>query len=123
MQSKKHKEAAKVAAAAVSFPAPTMAAAGGGTTAAPGAENVAQNTVIQPGTETQTTILSSATTEVAAKEAENDMKAEEDEMERGEGTDELEMPPPRMGQTVCIFCNAESPSFEDNCAHMLREHG
>lgn len=46
---------------------------------------------------------------------------EDDEEEEVEGGEEL--PPPRMGLGVCIFCNVESASFEENCAHMLQQHG
>lgn len=45
---------------------------------------------------------------------------EEDDDETGDG-DEGPLPP--MGPCVCIFCDEVSASFEDNCAHMLREHG
>lgn len=42
----------------------------------------------------------------------------------GEGFgDEEQVAPPRMGQKVCVFCDVESSTFEDNCAHMLQGHG
>lgn len=46
----------------------------------------------------------------------------EEEEKEGEEEEE-ELAPPRMGPCVCIFCDFVSPSFEENCAHMLRHHG
>lgn len=54
------------------------------------------------------------------KEESAGIQKEEDDDETGDG-DEGPLPP--MGPCVCIFCDEVSVSFEDNCAHMLREHG
>lgn len=51
---------------------------------------------------------------------------EKDNMEvPSEGGEEGEekVAPPRMGPGVCVFCNVEAASFEENCAHMLHHHG
>lgn len=55
--------------------------------------------------------------------AEADKMEDEEEEEEGEEGGEEELAPPRMGLGVCVFCNAESASFEENCQHMLHQHG
>ncbi|CAN0420829.1 unnamed protein product, partial [Ectocarpus sp. 8 AP-2014] len=136
LQTKKHKEAAK-RAAAVAKPAATAASptddAGGGAAAssepARAGNGGDEAPVLQDSANGPSDAAASSAVAVAASPSESgycgggspekDAMSEEEEEEE----EEEELAPPPMGPCVCIFCDFVSPSFEENCAHMLRHHG
>eukprot|EP00903_Cladosiphon_okamuranus_P014486 g13437.t1 len=127
LRSKKHKEAVKRAEAAeaaalakaeasVSMIANT---AGGGATAA--AVAVAEHAAAAAAAAGATAARSPSYSNAVIGSDRSSMEVESaEEMEEEE---EEELAPPPMGSCVCIFCDFVSPSFEDNCAHMLKQHG
>lgn len=153
LQSKKHKDAVKALAAAAaakqatrntsSSPSTTggtaaqdaMETGGGDIIVAAGANTVyVTATTANPLTgvaaevdsgapqvgRTGNTLASSSRIDNGGLEEESAGIQDEEDDETGD-SDEGPLPP--MGPCVCIFCDEVSASFEDNCAHMLREHG
>lgn len=144
LQSKKHKEATKIRAAPraavapdaadLSFPSSTYSGpsapratdgSGGGapvsTAAVAGAASISGGVF-----EVGAAAMSSAPNGPLKAGVEVQLEAEEEkikEEEEGQEGGEEELAPPRMGPGVCIFCNVELASFEDNCQHMLHKHG
>ncbi|CAM9790896.1 unnamed protein product [Ectocarpus sp. 12 AP-2014] len=138
LQSKKHKEAAK-RVAAVAKPAATAASlrddASGGAAASSEPADAGNNddeavALQESGNGTSGAGASSAVA-AAALPSESRCRgsgspekgAMSEEEEKEEEREEEELVPPPMGPCVCIFCDLVSPSFEENFAHMLRQHG
>lgn len=135
LQSKKHKEAIKIREATSVPAAPDADGSGGGAPVAAVASSAAAaaGTASVGGgtTEGGPAVISSSPTsaggplkigvEAQPEATEDQMDVDSGEEEEEDGGEELV--PPRMGLRVCIFCNLESASFEENCQHMLHRHG
>ena len=122
LDSKKHKDAVKaMAGASISAEDEDISETDGDTTVATAEEAEA---IAASGPMTGNPPATNASRVDASdpgKESAEASKSEEEEKQQ-EG-DEDEGPPPPMGSRVCIFCDGEAASFEENCGHMLREHG
>eukprot|EP00752_Nemacystus_decipiens_P007806 g6972.t1 len=133
LQSKKHKDAVKRAAAAEaaaleetesSASSAVHSTGGGAAAAAAVAEDGTAAPDNAPAAGFAATIPSKRNDVVGSDENSTEVESEEGgNSEEEEEEEEEELAPPPMGPCVCIFCDFVSPSFEDNCAHMLNQHG